>query len=180
MRILREAIEEANRSLFLESVKEPHLAGMGSTLTAAVVDGDILCVFNIGDSRLYVMEDGSSIPKQVTRDHSYVEEMVQAGRMKRGSSMYQMHKNIITRAVGIGPRVDIDAFEVELPGVNTVLICSDGLTNMVGDEEIGRILLAHPEPEEAAKALIEEANANGGRDNISVVIVLPEGEGAAV
>lgn len=180
VRILREAIEEANRSLFLESVKEPHLAGMGSTLTAAVVDGDILCVFNIGDSRLYVLEDGSSIPKQVTRDHSYVEEMVQAGRMKRGSSMYQMHKNIITRAVGIGPRVDIDAFEVELPGVNTVLICSDGLTNMVGDEEIGRILLAHPEPEGAAKALIEEANANGGRDNISVVIVLPEGEGAAV
>ena len=100
--------------------------------------------------------------------------------MKRDSELYFMHKNIITRAVGIGPRVDIDAFEVELPGVRAVLICSDGLTNMVDDREIGRIILANPDPEEAAQALIDEANANGGRDNISVVLVLPQGEEAAV
>ena len=152
----------------------------GATLTAAVSDGESLTVFNVGDSRLYVLDAEEMIPRQVTRDHSYVEEMVLAGRMKRGSEIYNRNKNIITRAIGIGEHVDIDAFEVDLLPETIILLCTDGLSNMLSDAEIGRILRAHTDPDETVEALIDAANARGGSDNISAVVLMSSGKEAAV
>ena len=180
LRVLRRAILEANRSLYEESLRNDDLSGMGSTLTAAVSDGESLTVFNVGDSRLYVLDAEDMIPRQVTRDHSYVEEMVLAGRMKRGSEIYNRNKNIITRAIGIGEHVDIDAFEVDLLPETIVLLCTDGLSNMLSDAEIGRILRAHTDPDETVEALIDAANARGGSDNISAVVLMSSGKEAAV
>ena len=180
LRVLRNAIKAANRSLFDESLQYDALSGMGSTLTAAVSDGSSLSVFNVGDSRLYVLDAEDMVPRQVTRDHSYVEEMVQAGRMKRGSEIYNRNKNIITRAIGIGDRVEIDAFEVDLLPETVVLLCTDGLSNMLTDAEIGRILRAHTDPNETVEALIDAANAHGGTDNISAIVVMPSGKEAGV
>ncbi len=180
LRALREAIQSANNSLYKESQRDPKLSGMGSTLTAAFLEEGTLYVMNIGDSRLYVAEVEDTIPRQVTRDHSYVEEMVSAGLMKRGSDVYNKNKNIITRAVGIGHRLDIDVFEVPVTEDAEILICSDGLSNMVSDQEIGCILREYDDIESAAQELIRAANGHGGRDNISVVLVRPFGKGASL
>ena len=144
---------------------------MGSTLTAAFIEDETLYVMNIGDSRLYVADVEDTVPRQVTRDHSYVEEMVSAGLMKRGSEVYNRNKNIITRAVGIGSRLEIDIFEVQLEEETEILICSDGLTNMVDDDEILRIVKTSVDVPDMAENLIKMANHNGGKDNIGVVII---------
>lgn len=178
-RALRTAIEAANSSLFAESQAHPELSGMGSTLVAAFSEEELLYVFNIGDSRLYCLRrDG--VLEQVTRDHSYVEEMVNAGRMERGSRVYNQNKNIITRAVGIGESAEADVFELSLHDVDALLLCTDGLTNMLSDAEIAETLLRCGDPDQAAEELIRAANACGGKDNISVVLVLPHGEEAAL
>lgn len=176
---LRAAIEAANSSLFAEAQAHQELSGMGSTLVAAFSEEALLYVFNIGDSRLYFLRRDGAL-EQVTRDHSYVEEMVNAGRMERGSTVYNQNKNIITRAVGIGESAEADVFELSLHEVDALLLCTDGLTNMLSDTEIAEILLRHSDPEQAAAELIRAANARGGRDNISVVLVLPYGEEAAL
>jgi protein phosphatase len=173
VRALRRAVEEANFSLYQESLRQESLSGMGSTLVAAFYEDDTLYVFNIGDSRLYVMDEEDPVPRQITRDHSYVEEMVKAGRMQRGSEVYNRNKNIITRAVGISPRIEMDMFEVPLREHSLVMLCTDGLTNMLSDEEIGCILREHLSPEEAVDQLVQAANHQGGADNISVVLFRP-------
>lgn len=180
LKALRDAIQKANDELCREASQDPKLSGMGSTLTAAFIEEDTLYVMNIGDSRLYISDMENIVPRQVTRDHSYVEEMVSAGLMKRGSEIYNRNKNIITRAVGIGFRLDIDVFEVPVREDTEILICSDGLTNMVSDHEIGCILRENDDIHEAAMELIRAANGHGGRDNISVVLVRPHGKGASV
>ena len=180
LKALRHAIHKANDSLYEEASADPKLSGMGSTLTAAFIEDETLYVMNIGDSRLYVADVEDTVPRQVTRDHSYVEEMVSAGLMRRGSEVYNRNKNIITRAVGIGSRLEIDVFEVPLTEDTEILICSDGLTNMVSDQEIGCILREYDDVNQAAEELIRAANGHGGRDNISVVLVRPHGKGAAV
>ena len=101
-------------------------------------------------------------------------------RKKRGSEVYNRNKNIITRAIGIGEHVDIDAFEVDLLPETIVLLCTDGLSNMLSDAEIGRILRAHTDPDETVEALIDAANARGGSDNISAVVLMSSGKEAAV
>ena len=137
----------------------------------------MLYVANVGDSRLYVV--GKEI-RQITRDHSYVEEMVALGRMNRGSADYRRNKNIITRAVGTMPRVNVDFFETEISGGEVFLLCSDGLSNMVEDSTIHKIVKNAPSLDAAARILVDRANDNGGADNISVVLVRPEGSGVRV
>jgi len=178
--VLTHAAREVNRELLEAASKDPELTGTGTTMVAAVIRDGICCTMNIGDSRLYVADAENTVPRQVTRDHSYVEEMVSAGLMKRGSEVYNRNKNIITRAVGIGSRLEIDVFEVPLEEDTEILICSDGLTNMVSDQEIGCILREYDDVNQAAEELIRAANGHGGRDNISVVLVRPHGKGAAV
>ena len=151
---------------------------MGCTLVAAVAEADTLYVANVGDSRLYLISGGAI--RQITRDHSYVEEMVAMGRMDRGSEYYNSHKNIITRAMGIERAVEADFFEAELHPGDYFLLCSDGLTNMVDDGTICRIVTGGGSLKDKAARLIGEANRQGRVDHIAVVLVRPEERGGAV
>jgi len=169
--ILRKALEKTNQGLFEEAIEDPEKEGMGSTLVAAIIEDDMMYVANVGDSRLYLLRDHLV---QITRDHSLVEEMVARGKMERGSESYLNQKNIITRAVGIGKHVEPDFFEVPLMECDCVLLCSDGLTNMVGDDEISRVLKTTDTLQEKTDILIKEANRNGGKDNIAIVLVEPQ------
>ena len=170
--ILREVIEETNTRLREQADSDESLSGMGTTIVAATVEDGNLCVANVGDSRLYVLKDGTL--KQITEDHSLVEEMVRNGDLDREEARFHPNKNIITRALGGLPEVEVDFFEVPLSGGEIVLMCSDGLSNMVDDEEMGEITLKYQDDlEMAAEQLVRRANDYGGRDNIAVVLVRP-------
>ena len=142
-------------------------------LIACVLDGT-LHVANVGDSRLYLVSEEIC---QVTRDHSYVEEMVRRGEIDRETARRHPDKNIITRAVGVTKEIDIDFFEVGLKAGEEALLCTDGLTNMVDDEEIRKIIKGQRDSAEKAEKLIEAANQNGGKDNITVVVINPFSDG---
>ena len=175
--VLLRAVQQVNGELYQLSTEKPEYAGMGTTLVAATVKYGVLYVANVGDSRLYlVRRDGL---KQVTRDHSFVEEMVSMGRMERGSQSYLEKKNIITRAVGIDRRVEVDLFEVELEEGDYILLCSDGLSNMVDNTDLFRLSFLPGSLEKKAEAMVTLANERGGRDNISVVLVEIEPEEVA-
>ena len=166
--VLEKAIRQVNRELYREAVEKEELMGMGTTLVAATTEGKTLYVSNIGDSRLYLIRRKKAY--QVTRDHSYVEEMVAAGRMIRGSQEYLSQKNIITRAAGMTERVEADFFEVDLEDGDKILLCSDGLTNMVDNEKIAEIASAGESLRQRVQRLVDQANENGGRDNITVIL----------
>ena len=175
--VLLRAVQQVNGELYQLSTEKPEYAGMGTTLVAATVKDGVLYVANVGDSRLYlVRRDGL---KQVTRDHSFVEEMVSMGRMERGSQSYLEKKNIITQAVGIDRRVEVDLFEVELEEGDYILLCSDGLSNMVDNTDLFRLSFLPGSLEKKAEAMVTLANERGGRDNISVVLVEIEPEEVA-
>ena len=169
--LLREGILTVNTQLYQESKEKPELSGMGTTLVAAVADENTLYVANVGDSRLYLVRDRI---RQVTKDHSYVEELVSLGRLERGSKDYKDKKNIITRAVGTEDKLLVDFFEVGLEPGDFILMCSDGLSNMLEDVEMEEIVGSDLELEEKAEKLITVANDNGGKDNIAVVLVDPQ------
>lgn len=170
--ILETGIQEINRRLHSRSLHSQDLAGMGTTLVAATVKGTTLYVANVGDSRLYLLRDNTI--KQVTKDHSYVEELVALGKLDRNSKDYQNKKNIITRAIGTSQRVAVDFFEVELQKGDYFLLCSDGLSNMVEEQEMESAIF-QPDPlKEKVELLIAIANARGGRDNIAAVLVDPQ------
>ncbi len=169
--LLREGILKVNTMLYQESKEKPELSGMGTTLVAAVADENTLYVANVGDSRLYLVRDRI---RQVTRDHSYVEELVSLGRLERRSKDYKDKKNIITRAVGTEDKLLVDFFEVGLEPGDFILMCSDGLSNMLEDVEMEEIVGSDLELEEKAEKLITVANDNGGKDNIAVVLVDPQ------
>ena len=165
--ILRKALEKTNQGLFEEAQGNPDREGMGSTLVAATIEDDMMYVANVGDSRLYLLRDSLA---QITRDHSLVEEMVARGKMERDSESYRSQKNIITRAMGIGNRVEADFFEVDLEDGDKILLCSDGLTNMVDNEKIAEIASAGESLRQRVQRLVDQANENGGRDNITVIL----------
>jgi protein phosphatase len=169
--VLKDGIEKVNQLLYQESKKKPELNGMGTTLVAAVVEDSTMYVANVGDSRLYLIRNRL---KQITRDHSYVEELVSLGQLERGSKDYQEKKNIITRAVGTEDKLEIDFFEVSLEPGDYILLCSDGLSNMLEDAEIEEIICSELELPEKAEKLITVANDNGGKDNIAVVLMEPQ------
>lgn len=168
--VINNAIRQTNRILVEKSLSDDELKGMGTTLALATIIDKTLHVGNVGDSRVYVI--GSEI-HQVSRDHSYVEELIQSGNLIRGSDEYWKKKNIITRAIGGTESVIPDFFEIPLTGSEKILLCSDGLTNMVEDEEILDIIQKNEGLENQVKELIHLANRNGGRDNIAVVLVDP-------
>lgn len=169
--IVNDAIRRVNRMVYEKSTDYEEYKGMGTTLTLAYIDQHTLYAFQIGDSRLYI--DNEAI-RQVTRDHSYVEEMYRKGVMTRDSEEYKNKKHIITRAIGGNDFVVADIYEEQLQTGDIVLLCSDGLTNMVDDASIHNILSSTKTLDEKADSLIELANKNGGQDNISVVLTLIE------
>ena len=168
VKILSKAIARANDVIRRKAAETPDMEGMGTTVVAATSIGKYLHVANVGDSRLYVV--GREI-RQVTKDHSLVEEMVRIGTISHSEARNHPDKNIITRAIGASVEVEPDFFTVELEEGDAILMCTDGLTNMLEDEEIRMILSGGRDIVEKAQALVDAANANGGRDNISVVLI---------
>ena len=172
-KLLGRAIETANGKVRESAEKLPELEGMGTTVVAASCDGDTLSVANVGDSRLYII--GGHEIRQITRDHSWVEEMVRRGGLGRDEARNHPDKNIITRAVGAEDTVKADFFSVKLKEGDLILMCTDGLTNMLEDEEIRMILDGARDIVEKAEELVRRANENGGMDNISVILIEPLG-----
>ncbi len=169
--IICKAVEAANQKLLEAARQDARLHGMGTTLVVATVIGHTLYFANIGDSRLYLL-NGKSI-KQLSKDHSLVQEMVRLGGINEEDARRHPDKNIITRAIGAKEKVEIDFFEYRLQKDDMILMCTDGLSNMVEDEEIYRIVENSRDVVEAVEQLVEKANDNGGKDNIGVVLAKP-------
>ncbi len=172
-KLLGRAIETANGKVRESAERMPELEGMGTTVVAASCDGDTLSIANVGDSRLYIV--GGHEIRQITRDHSWVEEMVRRGGLGRDEARNHPDKNIITRAVGAEDTIKVDFFSVKLKEGDLILMCTDGLTNMLEDEEIRMILDGARDIVEKAEELVRRANENGGMDNISVILIEPLG-----
>ncbi len=166
--VLECAIAAANVEVYDTAVKDENLHGMGTTVVAAVVCGKTAVVAHIGDSRAYLMSDDGL--EQVTRDHSLVQEMVESGKLTENEAKSHPRKHFITRALGVEDMVECDIDEREIPERGALLICTDGLTNMVDTDEIRKILLSYP-PQTAAERLIHAANMAGGSDNITVALI---------
>lgn len=170
-RILEEAIQAANTLIRQKARESADLEGMGTTVVAATCEGNSLCVANVGDSRLYVANRKEI--RQITKDHSWVAEMVRRGGLGREEARNHPDKNIITRAVGADDGIKVDFFSVQLKEGDMILMCTDGLTNMLEDEEIRMILDGARDIVEKAEELVAAANERGGRDNISVILIDP-------
>ena len=167
---IRNAIITANRKIREKAMEDETLAGMGTTVVAATCLDNILLVANVGDSRLYIINEDI---KQITQDHSLVEEMVRMGGLAPEQARNHPDKNIITRAIGATSQVEADFFRVELVKGDIILMCSDGLTNMLEDNEIETILKGQTNTVDKAEELVKAANSNGGKDNIAVILIEP-------
>lgn len=169
-RLLDLAIHQANADLRRLAATENRYYGMGTTLVAATILGNRLLAANVGDSRLYILSDHL---RQVTVDHSLVEEMVEAGTLSREQARVHPDRNVITRAVGAEDTLDIDFFTETIKPGELILMCTDGLTCMVPDARIEEIIRGDDGLSEKASKLVGEANGNGGRDNISAILIDP-------
>lgn len=169
-KVLHDAIQVANRELIRVASRDVKLEGMGTTLVVATVIGDTLYFANIGDSRLYLIDDNI---KQLSKDHSLVEEMVRLGGIKAEDARNHPDKNIITRAMGVKDEAEADFYEFRIKRGDKILMCTDGLSNMVEDEDMFGLVKGSRDVVEAVQMLIDRANSNGGRDNIGVVLAEP-------
>ena len=171
-------VRTANARIFERSVRDPTAAGMGTTATVAFVDeeAETAAIAHVGDSRAYRYRDG--VLEQLTTDHSLVGELVRSGRLTEAEAAVHPHRSVITRALGTEADVEVDTRTVDLRHGDLVLLCSDGLSAMVRDEEIVRLLEeTQADPHDAAEALVAAANRAGGEDNVTVVLFeLAEGE----
>ena len=169
-RFLRNIVGIANHKLIEVAATDVKLEGMGTTLVAGTVIGNTLYFANVGDSRLYLINEKI---RQISKDHSLVEEMVRLGGIKAEEAKNHPDKNIITRAIGVKEDVEADIYEYRLKKGDVILMCTDGLSNMVEDEDMFDIVKGSRDVVEAVEMLIEKANSNGGRDNIGVVLAEP-------
>lgn len=168
--IISDAIKYTNTKLVELAATSADYTGMGTTFVAATIVGTSVYVANVGDSRLYVLGDEL---RQITRDHSLVEEMVSNGTIDRAQARTHEKKNVITRAIGGSDEIMADFFEVELNKGDIIFMCSDGLSNMLEDSQIASILNSKKEINERAETLVDVANEHGGKDNISIIIIEP-------
>lgn len=168
MNLLIHSIKMANQVVYEESEKEEFF-GMGTTLVAAVIANDRLMVANVGDSRCYLIRNDEI--KQLTRDNSFVQELVESGIITAKEAMTHSQKNVITRAIGTDCDIKVDTYEFELEDGDIIMLCSDGLSNMVKDEEILNISSSALTLEEQTNKLIDKALENGGLDNISLICI---------
>lgn len=162
------AIEKANERVMAAVAAQPWLKGMGTTVVAGLVNEEILSLAHVGDSRAYRYRDGKL--SRLTDDHSWVHEQVAAGILTEDEAKSHPLKNVVTRALGGGPSVSPDLQELTFSARDRFLFCSDGLTTMLGDEEIERIAGEYEDPQELCRALVDLANEKGGVDNITVVV----------
>src|SRR3954452_7595450 len=170
-------IQEANRRVYERSSSDPATSGMGTTMTVALVEVDGVTIAHVGDSRAYLVRDGKL--EQLTEDHSLVNELLKSGKLSPQEAEVHPQRSVITRAVGTDPDVDVDAFLVEASEGDIFLLCSDGLTDMVGDDDILDTVERHREDlDRVTKALVSAANRGGGEDNITVVAFAIAADGA--
>lgn len=165
--LFEEAVTAANKAVFEESASHVEYEGMGTTVVACTLEENTLYIANIGDSRLYLIRDGI---EQITDDHSLVEEMVKQGNITESEARIHPQKNIITRALGINEEVQADFFEIDVEQGDVIMLCSDGLSNMIEDEDMEYIVKNSDTLQTAAESLVARANENGGNDNITVVL----------
>lgn len=180
--LLSDAIARANHRVWLQGL-ESQMRGMGTTCVSAVISGDRAYIGNVGDSRAYLLRDGRL--SQISEDHSDVYRQVMAGKMTREEARVSKFRNSLTRAVGLKPEVKPDIFPITLEEGDTILLCSDGLTTELPDDEIARILAAAPDAQKACDLLVDAALRAGGSDNVTVVVsrygqFTPVGSGAYV
>ncbi len=168
--IIRQAIYKANEKIIEMAERDSKLEGMGTTLVVATIVHNMIYFANVGDSRLYLINHTIT---QLTKDHSLVEEMVRLGGIKPEEARNHPDKNIITRAIGAKADVDVDFYEHRLKRGDIILMCTDGLSNMVEDEELFHIVQGSRDIVEAGEMLVEAAKENGGTDNIGVVLFEP-------
>ncbi len=169
---LAEQVQEANRAVFERSSLDRAVAGMGTTVTAALVERDRARLAHVGDSRAYLFRRGEM--RMLTEDHTLVHRMVQQGEITEAEAERHPQRSVVTRAVGMERSIPVDEIVIDLEPGDRLLICSDGLTSMVDDGTIGRILADQPDPQRAAEALVRAANEGGGVDNTTVIVVAVE------
>jgi protein phosphatase len=164
-----QAVGAANAAVFARAAEDASLRGMGTTLTAIALHDSTAELGHVGDSRAYLMRDGNVT--QVTEDHSLVEQLVREGRLTPEEAQNHPQRAIITRALGVDPNVAVDTYRIDLRPGDRLMICSDGLTNMLSDDTIAQTLRRHADPQQAADTLIDMANQAGGDDNITVILL---------
>jgi PPM family protein phosphatase len=174
-------VQAANRRVFERAHEESGLSGMGTTITVALLEDEAVSIGHVGDSRAYLIRDGSL--RQLTEDHSLVAELQRSGKLSAEEAVHHPQRSVITRALGTDPDVDVDTYTVEPQPGDLFLLCSDGLTSMVEEEHILRVVEKHrSDLQTAARALVSSANKGGGEDNITVVffeIVAEKAQSAA-
>lgn len=166
---LADQIREANRAVFRRSNDDRKVAGMGTTLTAALLDGDEIRLAHVGDSRAYLVRGGTV--RRLTEDHTLVNRMIKAGEITPDEAEVHPHRNVLTRSVGTYADVEVEEHDIGLLDGDRLLLCSDGLTDMVTEDQIAAILEATPSPQDAVDRLVRAANRAGGVDNITVVVL---------
>ena len=166
--LLKRAMILASNEVYKEAEKDKEKLGMGTTMVACVIDDREAYIANIGDSRLYIIDNDI---RQITLDHSLVEELIRNGQLERNRGRNHPEKNIITRAMGSRDEAMPDFFQITLDPGSRILMCSDGLSNMVENDEIKDIILEAPSPQAAVDELVDKANYYGGNDNISVIVI---------
>lgn len=166
---LGRAVRAANRAVLQTAEEEQGHSSMGTTLTAAIVDGTSVVVAHVGDSRAYLLH--ANTLEQITSDHSMIADMIRQGSLTVEESRFHPNRSIITRALGSDPNMRADIYEVDAESGDRLLLCTDGLTGMLSDSQIADVLSTYGDPGSAVRALIDAANAAGGHDNISVVVV---------
>jgi serine/threonine protein phosphatase PrpC len=172
-----ELIQEANRRVYEHQGSNSDTSGMGTTMTVALVGDDVVTIGHVGDSRAYLVRDGAV--DQLTEDHSLVAELIRSGKLSPEEAESHPQRSVITRALGSDPDVDVDTFTVEAQPGDVFLLCSDGLTSMVGDDTILEAVEGHRgDLDGAASELVQRANRAGGEDNITVVCFEIAEEGA--
>jgi PPM family protein phosphatase len=167
--LLTNAVIHANQEVLQYARLNPHTRGLGATVTAAMLVGNSLTIGHVGDSRCYVISSRGI--EQVSEDHSIVERMVREGQIERDEARFHPYRNVIYRSIGCREEIEIDIVRCMLRSGESFVLCSDGLNGMLTDQEICDIVLRNPEPSQAAKELVVAANARGGEDNVSVVVV---------
>ena len=166
---LAESLRMANRNIHDRTLSESDKQGMGTTASVLVLDEKKYLIGQVGDSRVYVMRDGAL--HQLTKDHSYVQEQVDAGFLTPEQAKYHPYSNVITRCVGASHDVEPDVYKGDAKAGDVFLVASDGLTGMVDDRRIHTLLMSRAEPERKVHSLIAEANGRGGLDNITAIVV---------
>lgn len=166
--MLRDIITRVNDEIYNFSLLDEATQGMGTTLIITVLKNKKLYIGHVGDSRVYIIRDDNI--EKVTWDHSFIEELVKNGSITRDEAVNHPNKNLITRAVGYELGLQVDTYEIDLKENDIILLCTDGLTNMLLEEEILEIVKNKEEPQDACDTLIQKANNNGGEDNITVIV----------